>query len=101
MVSLSELNILSSLSSSEVSEEVNVNDAATNCGGRVSSGTTLYAFSIRSIWGSINMLPIQSWVIQNIVISIQRKGRREVPWVSCIAIHNTVGALIDSQSSNV
>jgi len=79
MVSLSELNILSSLSSSEVSEEVNVNDAATNCGGRVTSGTTLYAFPIRSIWGSITCFQFKAGSFKTFSSASKEKAEEKFP----------------------
>lgn len=70
MVGVHKLNILSSLRSSEVSEEVGVNDGAPNFRGIICASTTLDAIPIRSIWGGIDMNPILCWIIQNVRFSI-------------------------------
>jgi len=67
MVGLCNLNILVSLSSSEVSEEMGVDHGAPNCRGTVCVCSTLDTFRVGSIRCGIDMSPIERWVVQNVL----------------------------------
>ena len=67
MIGLSKLNILSSLAGSEVSEEMRVDRGAPNCSGRVCASSTLDTCLVGSIRCGIDMSPIETWVVQNVL----------------------------------
>jgi len=67
MVGLCKLNILGSLGGSEVSEEMRVDRGAPNCSGRVCAGSTLDTCLVGSIRCGIDMSPIETWVVQNVL----------------------------------